>query len=199
MTACVLRVPVDPILQSFQIRLGVIAFGSTKYKEPHHQKEAKYRSDRSLHKFLHSLRKTAMPSSTSLILLLLTLAVSKAAKTSFGNDEVTVEVAVNANVPKYTFQATNDPAGNRYNVFFSKIYESKNGKKVGGSNLALPSLDWIISAEDNSDSVVFWINGTSKVRLNRMCVLKYNMKIASTTKDIRIAALTINVLVDVGR
>jgi len=104
-----------------------------------------------------------MPSSTSLILLFLTtLAFSKAAKTSFGNDEVTVEVAVNANVPKYTFRATSDPSGSLYHVFFSKIYERKNGNKVGGSNLALPSLDWIISEEANSDTVVFWINGTSK-------------------------------------
>ena len=106
----------------------------------------------------------------------------------FGNDDYTVSVKVKSNQPRFYYWANNDPNKSKYRVAFSKIYESKGGTKVGGSNLALASIDWIIEEDTEApgDSVVFWINGTTKEKGNgnkadRFSVLSFRNEIVNGT------------------
>jgi len=69
---------------------------------------------------------------------------------------------------------------------FSKIYEKEGGNKVGGSNLALSSIDWIIEedTETESKNVVFWINRTMKQNGNKadqLSVLSFRNEIYNET------------------
>ena len=105
----------------------------------------------------------------------------------FGNDDYTVSVKVKSNQPRYYYWAKDDPQQSKYRVAFSKIYEKKGGNKVGGSNLALASIDWIIEQDTEAkDSVVFWINGTTKEKGNgnkadRFSVLSFRNEIVNDT------------------
>lgn len=103
----------------------------------------------------------------------------------FGNTEYTVSVKVKSNQPRYYYWANNDPNQSKYRVVFSKIYESKGGNKVGGSNLALASIDWVITQDvlATAGSVVFWINGTTTGKGNsnksRFTVLSFRNEIVN--------------------
>ena len=106
----------------------------------------------------------------------------------FSNDDYTVSVKVKSNQPRFYYWANNDPNKSKYRVAFSKIYESKNGTKASGSNLALASIDWIIEEDTEApeDSVVFWINGTTKEKGNgnkadRFSVLSFRNEIVNGT------------------
>lgn len=122
-----------------------------------------------------------------LTLFAMCMVVSNAAVQSFGNDLYTVQVQVQSNQPRYTFYANED--SNKYKVSFSKIYEKLNGNMVGGSNLALASIDWVIAQDledddDDDDTVVFWINGTTRQNgnsANRFSVLSFKNYIIDYT------------------
>ena len=77
---------------------------------------------------------------------------------TFENDNMIVKVTGNFNVPKYTFQRKGNAT--IYSVFFSKIFESKAGKKVGKSQISLPSLKWAFKDVSTSNETRFWINAT---------------------------------------
>ena len=100
----------------------------------------------------------------------------------FTNGDYTVSVKVKANQPRYYFWATDDPQQTKYRVAFSKIYETKGGNKVGGSNLALASIDWIIEPDTVAGSG-FWINGTTTEKGNpnkaRFTVLSFRNEIVN--------------------
>lgn len=119
--------------------------------------------------------------------LLLSTSLTQGQNTKdFGNDDYTVSVKVKSNQPRYYYWAKDDPQQSKYRVAFSKIYETKGGNKVGGSNLALASIDWIIEqdTEAGADSVVFWINGTTKEKGNkaaRFSVLSFRNEIVNDT------------------
>jgi len=119
---------------------------------------------------------------------LLSSAYAQGNNIEFGNENITVSVKVNANQPRYVFYHPDDPQQNKYKVSFSKIYESLNGKKVGGSNLALASIDWVITEDEEAPDtdVVFWINGTVKENPNkdevpRFSVLAFRNQIINST------------------
>jgi hypothetical protein len=67
-----------------------------------------------------------------------------------------VSITGNGNVPKYTYFSDEFP-DSEYDVMFQKIYESKDGQKVGNSLVSLPSLDWVV---DDESTTVFWWNAT---------------------------------------
>lgn len=82
--------------------------------------------------------------------------------TTFENADFLVQITGNSNVPKYTFSSKTGPDKNTYKVMFQKLFESTGGKKIGNSNIALPSLTWVmkdVSPGPNNETV-FWINGT---------------------------------------
>jgi len=120
---------------------------------------------------------------------LLSSAYAQGNNVEFGNENITVSVKVNANQPRYVFYHKDDPQQNKYKVSFSKIYESLNGKKVSGSNLALASIDWEITEDVKAApaaDVVFWINGTVKEKTNkdevpRFSVLSFRNQIVNST------------------
>jgi hypothetical protein len=85
-------------------------------------------------------------------------------KQVFDNDEFSVEITGNGNVPKYTFFSKANPEY-KYKCMFQKLFESKEGSKVGPT-ISLPSLDWTFSTFD--DETAFWINGTGSDKFSKV-------------------------------
>lgn len=124
----------------------------------------------------------------SLSLFLLSSLVQGQNTNEFDNGSYTVQAKINAKQPRYTYFDKDDPKQHKYRVFFSKIYEKKNGSKVGGSNIALSSMNWVISEdlETESENLVFWINGTMKQNGNankadRLSLLSFRNEIFNKT------------------
>jgi hypothetical protein len=79
------------------------------------------------------------------------------------NSEYSVQVNGNVNniVPFYTFYHQSAPE-DVYRMQLQKMVEIENGNNVGGSNIALPSLDWTVELIEG-ETFAFWLNATGGV------------------------------------
>jgi hypothetical protein len=108
-------------------------------------------------------------SSTLLLLVVFSLfllwSTTIEASESFGNSYFSIEVTGGGKVPKYTFYLKSNST-TQYNVQFQQLFEADvekdKYKKVGPSNVALPSLDWIVHNETSKDNITFTMKGTPK-------------------------------------
>eukprot|EP01094_Clydonella_sp_ATCC50884_P006650 TRINITY_DN15863_c0_g1_i1.p2 TRINITY_DN15863_c0_g1~~TRINITY_DN15863_c0_g1_i1.p2 ORF type:complete len:383 (-),score=142.33 TRINITY_DN15863_c0_g1_i1:219-1304(-) len=82
--------------------------------------------------------------------VLCAVAVVSAENWTVESGDFVVEVTGNENVPKYTYYLTSNST-NKSKVFLHKIYEMSGGKKVGGTNVALPSLSWTFTKPASSN------------------------------------------------
>jgi hypothetical protein len=85
---------------------------------------------------------------------------------TFKNSQYTVQLSGNGKVPKFSFYL-NANASDAWNVQFQQLFEAqisgKSYKKIGPSNVALPSLNWNISeSTSDKEKISFTMKGTPK-------------------------------------
>jgi hypothetical protein len=124
--------------------------------------------------------------------------------TQFKNSQYTVQLTGNGNVPKFTFYL-NSNASNVWNVQFQQLFEAQIAKgiykKIGPSNVALPSLDWAISeSTSDKEKITFTMKGTPKKKGSFESISFVNhLNLSDTNNDTKpedLPALKFDVLIN---
>jgi len=135
--------------------------------------------------------------------LLFLFSLAAATQLSFKNSQYTVDLTGNGNVPKYTFYL-NSNSSNKWNVQFQQLFEAQladnSYKKIGPSNVALPSLNWEISeSTSDKEKITFTMKGTPKNKGSFQSISFVNhlnlTNMSNQTKPTDLPALKFDVLI----